>query len=122
MANLVSKAVKQHHSALAKAAGVEVVYTHEGESIEITIVALGKTVLQDTVEDEIFTSQPWDFGIGADDLIFLNGKIEPAIGDEITTGGKTYRVSPINGPRCFEPMDPVGVLYRVHTVEVEPGE
>jgi hypothetical protein len=113
----LSAAITRHHAALAKAGGVDAVIVCEGKDLALRIIRLRQDTEATDAAGEAFTEHQPDFGIAADELVFPDlGKREPAEGMEIRTEGKRYRVTPTGGARCFDVMDSLGLLYRVHTV------
>ena len=117
MANALSRAIQRHHAALAKAGGVDAVIVFDGEDLQLRVVAMGRSTAATDIEGEAFTEHDADWGIAADELVFPTaGKVEPREGMEIRVDGIRYRVLPTGGARCFEVMNNLGLLYRVHTV------
>ena len=116
MANLLSRAIRQHTAVLKRTAGIEVVYIRDGVDKKIDVVALGADIESDSIESDYYTEKRRDFGIDATELVFDSQNVEPKEGDEIRYAGRSFLVAPTTGERCFESMDQFGVLLRVRTV------
>lgn len=117
MANVISRAVLRHHAALAKAGGVESVLIWQAEDLALTVIPLGYEHDPTDAGGETFSERIVNWGIAADEIVFPTaGKVEPAIGLEIRVDDKRYRVVANETGRCFDVMDSLGLLYRVHTV------
>ena len=117
MASALSKAIQRHHAALAKAGGVDAVIVFNGEDLALRVIQMRRDTVAVDIAEQAFTEHDADFGIAADELVFPTaGKVEPAEGMEIRVDGIRYRVAPTGGARCFDVMDNLGIMYRVHTI------
>jgi len=113
----LSRAIRQHHKALARSGGVDVIYHVGVAAIELVALPLRADTESDDAEGETFSSRARDFGIAADELRLADGtKVEPTVGHTIDCEGESYIVATGGSPRCFETQDNLGILYRVHTI------
>lgn len=73
------------------------------------------------VDEHVGTAKTFDWCVAADQLIFRGEKREPKPKWEIHVpldGNRTavYIATAQDGGRCFDVMDQLGLLYRIHTV------
>lgn len=77
----------------------------------------------DAIEEQQASAREFDWIVCSNELLIDGRKIEPQLGDVITWcdldgNDRTYHVVQGQLDRCFSVVDQLGILYRIHTVEV----
>lgn len=115
MPDLLSTASDWLASTFKNHVSQSVAYSRGDSEVEAS-ATLGRAAYEVTDTSGFTTSAHFsDFVFTSADLDFGSGIIEPAPGDEIDFGGRTYEVQNVPGGRCYEYMDPERIGIRVHT-------
>jgi hypothetical protein len=118
---LLERGIRWLRDKAPDAAAVEVEVRAGNQVIERLDAIPGRRDFQQyLVEDFAGTDEIFDWIVVEQDLIFGGVKKQPEDGWEIryrTEGGSigVYVAMPGTGTRCFDVLDQLGLLYRVHT-------
>lgn len=123
MTSLLEKGLRRYQTVLPEAAAVDVeIRTPADEAIEhINAAPARRDFQQYVVGDAAGTAEVFDWIVAEPDLVFpIAGKQQPATGWEIryTKDDGSILVfvcRPESGTREFDVVDPLGLLYRIHT-------
>jgi hypothetical protein len=126
---LLERGIRWHRDKLPDAAAVEVEVRAGNQVIErIQAVPGRRDFSQYTVEDFSGTDEIFDWVMVEQDLIFGGVKKQPESGWEIRHrrddgSVSVWVVMPAAGSRCFDVIDQLGLLYRVHAKldRIEPA-
>ena len=120
---LLERGLKIFRRRLPDAAAVEVQIRADNVAIEqLEVVPGRRNFMQFVVEDAAGTEQVFDWIVPEQNLRFPGkGKLQPESGWEVwytqEDGRKAvFVVRPETGTRAFDVVDPLGLLYRIHTV------
>lgn len=120
MANLLERAARWTKARLDNAAAIEVTVRDGNEAIEQVKAIPGQSSFASfSMDEHSGTAKTFDWIVSAADLVFDGEKREPQKGWEIwhrLDDGRTavYLALPIDA-RCFDVVDQLGILYRIHT-------
>lgn len=121
MPTLLERGIRWHRDKLPDAAAVEVEIRAGNEVIErMQAVPARRDFQQYAVEELAGTAEVFDWIVAEQDLIFSGVKRQPDDGWEIRyrlEDGRTvvYIALPTAGSRCFDVLDQLGLMYRIHT-------
>lgn len=95
--------------------------TDEGVIDAIEAIPMRRRFDSYNVDDALGTDAAFDWGIAEQDLLIAGLKVEPKTGWELRwrlEDGRTavYVATAQTGTRCFDVMDQLGMLYRIHTL------
>lgn len=121
--SLLTRGVRLLKAGLDAAAEVTIEIRADGESLEDLCATPGRKDFAQYLADEYRgSSVDFEWIVAADDLRFSDGvKREPAAGWEIRRALPDGRVavllaSATTGARAFDPVDQLGILYRIHSL------
>ena len=120
-ANLLERGILLHRGRVTDVAAVSVQIVAGNEVIEVLNAVPGRHEFQSYSTDEfVGTAEAFDWIVAEQDLVFNGVKKQPVEGWLVKwqlPEGRTavYRVTPAGAPRCFDTMDQLGILYRLHT-------
>ena len=121
--NPMEKAIERMTTTVRKAAGVAAVYVQGATEIALTVVMEDAEVEVEGAQGFPVQARVTDFLVRCADLVVLGQVVEPKLGDQVrlTRAGKTetYKAMRPAGGTHFEPEDPYGNSWRIHTQRVK---
>src|SRR5690606_18779771 len=121
MQTLLERAVKSLKVGLDATASVRVDYVRGTKSIESLKAIPGRTDFEQyTLDESVGTAKAFDWIVAEQDLFLEGKKIQPEPGDQVwftlSNGKRAIYIAMATGTsRCFDVVDQLGILYRVHT-------
>ena len=103
------------------AAAIEVTIRDGIEAIELVSAVPGQSNFEAfNLDEHVGTSKTFDWIVSEQDLMFVGGKREPKTGWEVwqtlPDGRKAvYLVVAEPGTKCFDVVDHLGILFRIHS-------
>ncbi|MBN2132871.1 MAG: hypothetical protein JW741_25455 [Sedimentisphaerales bacterium] len=121
--NPMERAIERMTATVRGVAGVAAVYVQGATEIALTVVMEDALVEVDGDQGFPVQARVTDFLVRCADLVVLGQVVEPLLGDQIrlTRAGRveTYKAMRPAGGSHFEPEDPYGNTWRVHTQRVK---
>jgi hypothetical protein len=129
MQTLLERAARWQKDRLDSQTAVDVIVRDGSEATDgIKAIPGQSDFLQYALDEHTGTAKTFDWAVAANELLFAGQKREPQDGWEIwheLEDGRTavYLVIAASGTRCFDVMDHLGVLFRIHTKldRIEPA-
>ena len=109
------------HDSLAAVAGVDIVYSRNGQAVELRAIQGRIDEEEFGLEQASLQANLWAFIVKRDELVLVRNRIIPRLRDtiEVTKNGETtvYEVTDRLGERCYRWVDQFQTLVRIFTVE-----
>lgn len=112
-------AVDSHHAALQRVAGVDAVYMHEGQGLEIRGVIGNPKPEEFGDESEAVIALSWDWIVEATELELDGVPFLPVRGEIIEADGVRYEVVHRGNEEPYRHTSGARAGVRIYTVEVE---
>jgi hypothetical protein len=115
---IFERATRQALAVIKRKTGVAVTYRRGDDSVELTAIRGRVAANNESSQGQRFRTDASDYLIDTADLDFGAGAFEPAIGDEIDDGDRTFEVIALNaGEPCWAWHDPFRLRRRIHARE-----
>jgi len=126
MPNPVEAAVRRTLRAARRVAWLEVVYWSGTHAIPLRAIKSEADVELAHGDGSVTSTRVTDWRILAEDLVKNGQRFRPSSGERIEVmAGSTcevYEVMPVTGDECYQPTDPYGTAFKVHTKLVDERE